>query len=189
MAYLATFYRAYPEFQATSAYLVGDLLLTAARGPLRFRVTTAGTSGSSVPVWPTVADQSVSSGSAVFAAELETALTQEASYGTVEPGQEYPGTLDLELRNIGDGVYVRVRLYFNPVALSPLSSWLSATLTHIRAGVTLSSQTLGQSMVSFADFRPGDFIKAATDALVPLSAPLSDNPFNALLRASLKKAS
>ncbi|HEX8004583.1 MAG TPA: hypothetical protein VF519_18000 [Mycobacteriales bacterium] len=79
-----------PVFKKSTAYAAGDLVLPSKPGSLLYRVTTAGTSGTTEPTWPTTAGGTVTSGTVTFTAAAPAALPP----GTL---QELVTAIDAEL--------------------------------------------------------------------------------------------
>lgn len=92
----------YPVWESNHLYVVGDIVTPTTGNAHIYRVTTAGTSGSSEPVFPTGSGATVTNGTAVFTeygadvvATNKTIYGQGTSYLKLPP--YVPGTLDDEI--------------------------------------------------------------------------------------------
>lgn len=66
----------YPAWSASTAVILNDIYLPTALNGHKYRVSTAGTTASTEPTWPTGAGATVASGSAVFTEDGSTVLQQ-----------------------------------------------------------------------------------------------------------------
>lgn len=92
----------YPVWESNHAYIVGDIVTPTTRNSHIYRVTTAGTSGSSEPVFPTGSGATVASGTAVFTEHgADVVATERVFYGDgsnfLRLDPYVPGTLDADI--------------------------------------------------------------------------------------------
>lgn len=72
----------YPVWESNHLYVVGDIITPTTRNSHIYRVTTAGTSGASEPVFPTGSGATVASGTAVFTEHgADVVATERVFYG------------------------------------------------------------------------------------------------------------
>jgi hypothetical protein len=79
----------YPEWESAHAYIVGEIVAPTTANSHIYRVTTAGTSGTTEPTWPTGSGATVSNGSVVFTEYgADVVATERTFYGN---GSNYLG--------------------------------------------------------------------------------------------------